>query len=66
MNSNSKSDKLNENLPKAEESTFDANRDIFSKMLQQLIEKAIKQCEARETKPHAQVMAEVKARFNLK
>nr|WP_315256745.1 hypothetical protein [uncultured Flavobacterium sp.] len=44
MNSNSKSDKLNENVPKAEESTFDENRDKFPKILQQLIEEAIKQC----------------------
>ena len=79
MNSDSKKDKLNENLPKVEESASvyytktdlkkgnsDTNWDNLPEILQQLIEKGVKQCEAGETKPHAQVVAEMKARFNLK
>ena len=79
MNSNSKKDKPSENLPKVEESSTiykskadlenensGADWDNLPEILQKLIEKGIKQCEAGETKPHAQVVAEMKARFNLK
>jgi hypothetical protein len=79
MNSNSNKDKPNENLPKVEESATlyrskidlekensDIDWDNLPEILQQLLEKGIKQCEEGQTKPHAQVMAEMKARFNLK
>lgn len=79
MNSNSKKDKSNENLPKVEEGatlyrskidlekeSSDTDWDNLPELLQQLLEKGIKQCEEGQTKPHAQVMAEMKARFNLK
>jgi hypothetical protein len=79
MNSNSNKDKPNENLPKVEESStlYKSKTDLekensatdcdnLPEILQQLIEKSIKQCEAGQTKPHAQVMAEMKVRFNLK
>jgi hypothetical protein len=79
MNSNSKKDKPNENLPKVEEGAtlYQSKTDLenensvtdwddLPEILQQLLEKGIKQCEEGQTKPHAQVMAEMKARFNLK
>jgi hypothetical protein len=79
MNSNSKKEKSNENLPKVEESStvYKSKTDLekeksendwidLPEILQQLIEKGIKQCESGQTKPHAQVMAEMKKRFNLK
>ncbi|CAN1571524.1 hypothetical protein MCETHM1_03253 [Flavobacteriaceae bacterium] len=79
MNSNHKKDKSIENLPKVEESSTmykskidlekenpDMDWDNLPEILQQLLEKGIKQCEEGQTKPHAQVMAEMKARFNLK
>jgi hypothetical protein len=79
MNSNSRKDKPNEILPKVEESSkahkskadlekgnSDTDWDDLPEILQQLLEKGIKQCEEGQLKPHAQVMAEIKARFNLK
>jgi hypothetical protein len=79
MNSNSKKDKPNENLPKVEESAAmyqsktdlekensDTNWDDLPEILNQLLEKGIKQSEEGQTKPYEQVMAEMKARFNLK
>lgn len=79
MNSNHKKDKPTENLPKVEESSTmykskndlekensDMDWDNLPEILQQLLEKGIKQCEEGQTKPHAQVIAEMKARFNLK
>jgi hypothetical protein len=77
MNSNSKKDKSNENLPKVEEGATlyrsktelekeNSDWDTLPEILQKLLEKGIKQCEEGQTKPHVQVMAEMKARFNLK
>jgi len=79
MNSNSRKDKPCEILPKVEESstTHKSKADLekensgtdwddLPEIIQQLVEKGIKQCEEGQLIPHEQVMAEVKARFNLK
>jgi hypothetical protein len=78
MNSNFKKDKPDENLPKVEESSTiykskadivkessDMDWDNLPEILQQLLEKGIKQCEEGQLIPHEQVMTDIKKRFNI-
>jgi|GEM_PF-1787537 len=78
MNSNSKKDKPNENLPKVEESAsvYKSKADLDSgssnldwdnlpDILKQLLEKGIKHCEDGELIPHEKVMGDIKKKFNI-
>ncbi|AOW10998.1 hypothetical protein [Flavobacterium gilvum] len=78
MNLDSQKDKPNENLPKVEESASvyctkadlrkgnsDTDWDNLPEILQQLIEKGIKQCDEGELIPHEKVMSDIKKRFNI-
>jgi hypothetical protein len=48
------------------ESKADDEWNSLPEKLKQLLEIGIKQCEKGETRPHEEVMAEMKLRFNLK
>lgn len=74
MNSNPDKNKPNEDLPKVEESASvyksrvdleTGNLDSMPEVLNQLLEKGIKQCEEGELIPHEKVMSDIKKRFNL-
>lgn len=78
MNSNSKKDKPKENLPKVEEGAtlYQSKTDLenensvtdwddLPEILQQLLEKGIKQCEEGQLIPHEKVMRDIKKRFNI-
>lgn len=42
------------------------SKNEMSELLEKLLKKGIEQCERGETNPHAQVMAEMKIKHNLK
>ena len=78
MKSNPKKDKASENLSKVEESSTvyqskgdlerenpNADWDKLPEVVQQLIEKGIKQCDDSQLIPHEKVMRDIKKRFNI-
>lgn len=78
MNSKSKKDQPNENLPKVEESAsvYQSKADLgrensnldwdnLPEILKQLLEKGIKQCDEGELISHEKVMGDIKKKFNI-